>query len=376
MAANTSNVRVLGAKLAAAVAYAARRLWRFPHISDPDTVVLDLLVEVLARLGQMPACAEAAAVLQAAPPVVQQLVARLEPLAVRVAVRPPGSASEGGEASGGVAQARHAADTQLQPEPVAVSSWVPNPNAPVFVPAVGHTAHTAAPDLRKCGGSGLEVRGVQSGRSVSLVGSSEPWQQLADHAATRVQAFVRGRAARSRVRALVGTEPYSCGTEVQRWGMSIGYDAVGDHDGPVVGSWQQSLAKDVGGIRFLSASARPADPGELPGMPGSRRIFAGGDDGSEGEAEVVSEPALAALPQCPQSWHWLVVQPHGKGRRQQLGTGPMRRCSAGRLRCAGESAYIRPGYAQVFGIQACRLSSSLWRGVEVYLDLVEVFRVQ
>ena len=78
-------------RLAAAVGFAARQLWRMPEIAEEDAVVLDLLVEALARMGQMyrPAAGkQAAAALVEAPPHIAGLVSRLEPLACRPAVSP------------------------------------------------------------------------------------------------------------------------------------------------------------------------------------------------------------------------------------------------------------------------------------------------
>jgi len=79
----------LRAKLAAAVAFAARRLWRFDgQLQQVDEVVLDLLVEALQRLGQASrptASCPAKVALAAAPRRIQELVERLEPVAGRPA---------------------------------------------------------------------------------------------------------------------------------------------------------------------------------------------------------------------------------------------------------------------------------------------------
>ena len=71
-------------KLAAAVAYAARRLWRDGGRADCDDVVLDLLVEASVRMGEVYQPAQGAPALQAlssAPSHVQELVAKVLPLA-------------------------------------------------------------------------------------------------------------------------------------------------------------------------------------------------------------------------------------------------------------------------------------------------------
>ena len=86
-------------RLAAAVAFAARRLWRRASLSDADTVILDLLVEALHRMGheyRAPAGQRATQCLQSAPQHVVDIVARLGPLAQRrgdqqhVDLAPPG----------------------------------------------------------------------------------------------------------------------------------------------------------------------------------------------------------------------------------------------------------------------------------------------
>ena len=71
-------------KVAAAVGFAARRMWRRKDLQDKDLVILDLLVEALARLGQLygPRAGQpAAAALAAAPPRIGELVAKLAPVA-------------------------------------------------------------------------------------------------------------------------------------------------------------------------------------------------------------------------------------------------------------------------------------------------------
>ena len=83
-------------RLAAAVAHAARRLWRRSDREGADDVVLDLLVEALDRLGRASRPREgepARAALAAAPAHVRALLARLEP----VAVRPAAVAAAAGE---------------------------------------------------------------------------------------------------------------------------------------------------------------------------------------------------------------------------------------------------------------------------------------
>ena len=72
-------------KLAAAVAFAARRLWRAPCRNIDDQVILDLLVEALHRMGKayrepVPTCV--ANCFREAPPHVADLVAELVALAV------------------------------------------------------------------------------------------------------------------------------------------------------------------------------------------------------------------------------------------------------------------------------------------------------
>jgi len=78
-------------RLAAAVGFAARRLWRLPCVEEEDQVVLVLLVEALARMGRLYRPSEgrqAAQALAAAPPQVAALVGKLVPLAARPAVAP------------------------------------------------------------------------------------------------------------------------------------------------------------------------------------------------------------------------------------------------------------------------------------------------
>ena len=75
-------------KLAAAVGFAARKLWRRRDLETEDELILDLLVEALDRMGRLyrpRTAAHAAAALASAPPHVGALVARLEPLASRPA---------------------------------------------------------------------------------------------------------------------------------------------------------------------------------------------------------------------------------------------------------------------------------------------------
>lgn len=89
-------------KLAAAVGFAARRLWRMPQITPADEIVLDLLVEALARMGQLYRPAEggqATAALGSAPPHVVELVDRLLPLAAYTTAGPLAPATSGGQRS-------------------------------------------------------------------------------------------------------------------------------------------------------------------------------------------------------------------------------------------------------------------------------------
>ena len=78
-------------RLAAAVGFAARRLWRSQGLSDADQVVLDLLVEAFARMGQMYQPSEgaaAAAAIACAPSHIGELVGKLVPLSQALAVAP------------------------------------------------------------------------------------------------------------------------------------------------------------------------------------------------------------------------------------------------------------------------------------------------
>jgi len=79
-------------RLAAAVGFAARRMWRLPGVEDEDRVVLDLLVEALDRMGRLYRPAEsrpAVQALAAAPPHIALLVGKIVPLAARPAVPAP-----------------------------------------------------------------------------------------------------------------------------------------------------------------------------------------------------------------------------------------------------------------------------------------------
>ena len=72
-------------KLAAAVAWAGRRLWRDCSREAADDVVLDLLCECLVRMGQLYQPRQSAPAMQAlaeAPPHIRELVAKVVPLAV------------------------------------------------------------------------------------------------------------------------------------------------------------------------------------------------------------------------------------------------------------------------------------------------------
>ena len=78
-------------RLAASVAYNARRLWRLPGKSKDDIIILDLLCEALARLGRAcrpmeGECAQKS--LLKAPTLVRELVAGLLPIAQRGRVDP------------------------------------------------------------------------------------------------------------------------------------------------------------------------------------------------------------------------------------------------------------------------------------------------
>jgi len=78
--------------LAAAVAHAARRLWRRSDIEEADEVVLDLLTEALCRWGHLygprQGGASAAAAVQSAPQHVRALVSALLPVAARAEATP------------------------------------------------------------------------------------------------------------------------------------------------------------------------------------------------------------------------------------------------------------------------------------------------
>ena len=77
----------LRVKLAGAVGFAARRMWRRSELEEADLIVLDLLVEALARMGRLcgpRAGAPAADSLAAAPRHVKELVEKVVPLATRV----------------------------------------------------------------------------------------------------------------------------------------------------------------------------------------------------------------------------------------------------------------------------------------------------
>ena len=85
-AAQPADVAGLRCRLASAVAYAARRKWRLPTLSPQDEVVLDILCEALARLGMMVQPKARKSVAESfceAPARVQQLVSKLETLAIR-----------------------------------------------------------------------------------------------------------------------------------------------------------------------------------------------------------------------------------------------------------------------------------------------------
>ena len=69
-------------RLAAAVGFAARRLWRRKDLAEEDMVVLDLVVEALDRMGRLYRPREgqpAIAALASAPGQVAQLVDKLAP---------------------------------------------------------------------------------------------------------------------------------------------------------------------------------------------------------------------------------------------------------------------------------------------------------
>ena len=76
------ELQALRRRLAAAIAFAARRLWRCAHRECGDEVVLDLLAEALARLSQQPSASPIAGdALKQAPPRVRNLVKLLLPIA-------------------------------------------------------------------------------------------------------------------------------------------------------------------------------------------------------------------------------------------------------------------------------------------------------
>ena len=71
-------------KLASAIGYAARRLWRRKDLEDVDTIILDLICEALQRIGHSYRPREGDGALQAlarAPSHIQELVSSLENLA-------------------------------------------------------------------------------------------------------------------------------------------------------------------------------------------------------------------------------------------------------------------------------------------------------
>ena len=75
-------------RLAAAVGFASRRLWRTAELTEDDLVILDLLIEALHRMGRAyrgPAAMRADQALREAPPHVAALVQKIEPIAVRQA---------------------------------------------------------------------------------------------------------------------------------------------------------------------------------------------------------------------------------------------------------------------------------------------------
>ena len=82
----------LRARLASALAFAARRLWRRRDLTDADEVILDLVTEALVRLGKLYRPQEggrtASEALRHAPSHIRDLVERCE--AVATAATPPG----------------------------------------------------------------------------------------------------------------------------------------------------------------------------------------------------------------------------------------------------------------------------------------------
>ena len=88
-------------KLAAAVGFAARKLWRHPvPLASEELVILDLLVEALARMGNRGGPSGELAIIEvkSAPQVVQDLVKHLLPVASRAVVSPGQSMQDGAEA--------------------------------------------------------------------------------------------------------------------------------------------------------------------------------------------------------------------------------------------------------------------------------------
>ena len=86
----SQDLAELRIRLAAAVGYAARRMWRLAHLPTEDEVILDLLCEALVRMGELYRPREAqpaASALASAPRHIAQLIKQVEPLAVRCAWR-------------------------------------------------------------------------------------------------------------------------------------------------------------------------------------------------------------------------------------------------------------------------------------------------